>query len=403
MDLVEELRQKYQTIGRHLDERRRRLWAAMEAKALGHGGITIVARATGLHFSTIERGLQELADAPLPETWVRRAGGGRKRADIKDAALKDTLDTLVEPHTRGDPIAPLKWTSKSCAHLANALTTQGHPVSPPTVARLLREDGFSLQGTVKTHEGDDHPDRDLQFRRIYRRVRAFMKLGYPVISVDCKKKELIGNFAQRGREWRTVGDPLEVNAYDFPELADGKAIPYGVYDLQANSGWVTIGCDHDTAAFAVMTIRHWWERMGKALYPAATRLLICANGGGSNSSRCKLWKWELQRLADEIGVRISVCHFPPGTSKWNKIEHRLFSVISTNWRGQPLTSYEVMVQLISQTTTTTGLTIQAEVDTTKYPTGIKVSEEQLSTIQLKPDRFHGDWNYLITPHQRTPS
>jgi hypothetical protein len=403
MDIVGELRQKYQVIGRHLDERRRRLWAAMEAKALGHGGITLVAQATGMNSSTIHRGLYELDEAPLPDTWVRRTGGGRKRAEIHDADLQDLLDTLVEPHTRGDPMTPLKWTSKSCEHLASELTAKGHPVSPPTVARLLHEDGFSLQGTVKTHEGDEHPDRDAQFRRINRRVRAFMKLGDPVISVDCKKKELIGNFAQRGREWRTVGDPVEVNAYDFANLALGKAIPYGVYDLQANAGWVTIGSDHDTAAFAVTTIQHWWRRIGKALYPNTTRLLICADGGGSNSSRGKLWKWELQRLADETGVCIYVCHFPPGTSKWNKIEHRLFSFISTSWRGKPLTSYEVMVQLISHTKTETGLTIQAELDAAEYPTGIKVSVEEMATVNLRPDRFHGDWNYLITPHRRTPS
>jgi hypothetical protein len=300
-------------------------------------------------------------------------------------------------------MTPLKWTSKSCDNLAAELTAKGHPVSHTTVARLLRQDGFSLQGTVKTYEGDDHPDRDAQFRRISRRVRAFMKLGQPVISVDCKKKELIGDFAQRGREWRTVGNPEEVNAYDFAELAVGKAIPYGVYDLHANAGWVTIGSDHDTAAFAVTTIQHWWERMGKALYPTATRLLICADGGGSNSSRCKLWKWELQRLADLIGVRIYVCHFPPGTSKWNKIEHRMFSFISINWRGKPLTNFEVMVELISHTTTETGLTIQAEVDKSEYPTGIKVSTKELASVNLVPNRFHGEWNYLIIPHQWTPS
>jgi hypothetical protein len=403
MNTVEGLRQKYQTIGRHLDERRRRLWAAMEARELGHGGIAMVAQATGLGLSTIQRGLQELAGEELPENWVRRNGGGRKRAEELDAALASALDALVEPVTRGDPMSPLRWTSKSCAKLAAELTTQGHPISRGTVARLLREAKYSLQGTVKTHEGDDHPDRDAQFRRINRRVRAFMRLGQPVISVDGKKKELIGEFAQRGREWRTVGTPAEVNAYDFPNLADGKAVPYGVYDVQANAGWVAVGCDHDTAAFAVTTIQHWWEQMGQPQYPAATRLLICADSGGSNSSRCKLWKQELQRFADASGLRIFVCHFPPGTSKWNKIEHRLFSFLSINWRGKPLTSYEVMVELICHTTTQTGLTVQAAVDDGEYPTGIKVSAEEVASVNLVPDRFHGEWNYLITPHQRTPS
>lgn len=403
MDLVDEVRQKYQAIGRHFSERHRRLWAATEAKALGHGGISLVAKATGLSIRTIKRGMQELTGEDIPDTWVRRAGGGRRRAEVQDPALPTVLDSLVDPETRGDPMTPLRWTSKSCAKLATELTAQGHSVSRTTVARLLREDGYSLQGTVKTHEGDDHPDRDAQFRRINRRVRAFMKLGEPVISVDGKKKELIGEFAQRGREWRTVGDPSEVNAYDFPELAEGKAVPYGVYDLQANAGWVTVGSDHDTAAFAVTTIQHWWEQMGHAQYPAATRLLICADSGGSNSSRCKLWKRELQRLADATGLRISVCHFPPGTSKWNKIEHRLFSFMSINWRGKPLTSYEVMVELISHTTTKTGLTVRAEVDRTEYPTGVKVSAKEMAAINLAPDRFHGEWNYLITPHVRTSS
>jgi hypothetical protein len=403
MDTVERLRQKFEAIGCHLDERRRRLWAATEARDLGHGGIDQVAQATGLNVRTINRGLHELAGDPVPDTWVRKAGGGRKRAEAQDPGLPDALDTLVEPDTRGDPMTPLRWTSKSCAHLAEELTTRGHPVSRTTVARILRADGYSLQGTVKTHEGEDHPDRDAQFRRINRRVRAFMQLGQPVISVDGKKKELIGDFAQRGREWRTVGMPEEVNAYDFAELAVGKAIPYGVYDLQANAGWVAVGCDHDTAAFAVTTIEHWWEQMGKALYPTATRLLICADSGGSNSCRCKLWKRELQRLADATGLRIYVCHFPPGTSKWNKIEHRLFSFMSINWRGKPLTSFKVMIELISHTTTHTGLAIQADVDKAEYPTGIKVSADEMAAVNLVQERFHGEWNYRITPHERPPS
>jgi hypothetical protein len=403
MDLVEGLRHKYEAIGRHLDERRRRLWAATEARDLGHGGIAQVAQATGLNVRTIRRGLRELAGEPVPDTWVRRSGGGRKRLTEQDPLLDAALDALVEPVTRGDPMAPLRWTSKSCAKLAAELSTQGHVVSRMTVARRLHAGGYSLQGTVKTHEGTDHPDRDVQFRRINQRVRAFQRLGQPVISVDGKKKELIGEFAQRGREWRTQGDPVEVNAYDFETLAEGKAVPYGVYDVQANAGWVAVGCDHDTAAFAVTTIQHWWEQMGHARYPHATRLLICADGGGSNSIRCKLWKRELQRLADATGLVISICHFPPGTSKWNKIEHRLFSFISINWRGKPLTSYEVMVELISHTTTETGLTVQATLDREQYPTGIKVSAEELATINLVRDRFHGEWNYHIKPHNCPPS
>lgn len=403
MDAVDELRQKYQAIGRHLDERRRRLWAAMEAQQHGHGGITVVAQATGLSIITIKRGLKELTGLPVPDTWIRRLGGGRKPIEERTPAILSTLDALVEPTARGDPMSPLRWTSKSCAKLAKELQAQGYAVGPRTVARLLRKLDYSLQGTVKTYEGANHPDRDAQFRRLNRRIRAFMKLGQPVISVDGKKKELIGEFAQNGQEWRAATLPIEVNAYDFPNLADGKAIPYGVYDLRANAGWVSVGCDHDTAAFAVATIQTWWERVGREQYPAATRLLICADGGGSNSARCKLWKVELQRFADTTGLRVSVCHFPPGTSKWNKIEHRLFSFISINWRGKPLTNYEVMVELICHTTTETGLTVQAEVDRQQYPTGIKVSEEELATLNLVQDRFHGEWNYLIEPHERTPS
>jgi hypothetical protein len=403
MDAVDELKQKYQTIGRHLDERHRRLWAAVEARAWGHGGIAQVAAVTGLSVRTIHRGLRELDGETVPNTWIRRSGGGRKPVEVRDPALSATLDALVEPTTRGDPMSPLRWTSKSCAKLAEEVTARGHPVGARTVARLLRDLDYSLQGTRKTHEGDDHPDRDAQFQRINRRVRAFCKLGQPVISVDGKKKELIGEFAQRGREWRPAKDPVEVNAYDFANLAEGKAIPYGVYDVRHNMGWVAVGCDHDTAAFAVTTIQHWWEQMGRAQYPQATRLLICCDGGGSNSIRCKLWKRELQRFADASGLAISVCHFPPGTSKWNKIEHRLFSCISMNWRGKPLTSYEVMIELISHTTTQTGLAVKAEMDRGEYPTGIKVSAEELASLNLVPDRVHGEWNYLIKPHKPTPS
>lgn len=403
MDAVEGLLQKYQDIGRHLDERHRRLWAAAEARAWGHGGIAQVAAVTGLSIRTIRRGIRELAGEIVPDTWIRRTGGGRKRLEVDDPVVLPALDALVEPVTRGDPMSPLRWTSKSCAKLAKELTAQGHPVSDRTVARLLRELDYSLQGTVKSQEGGHHPDRDTQFHRINRRVRAFLKLGQPVISVDGKKKELIGEFAQRGREWRPAKIPVEVNAYDYPDLADGKAVPYGVYDLRKNSGWVAVGCDHDTAAFAVATIKHWWEQQGTVDYPQATRLLICCDGGGSNSIRCKLWKREMQRFADDSGLAISVCHFPPGTSKWNKIEHRLFSFMSINWRGKPLTSYEVMIDLISHTTTEMGLTVHAELDPTKYPTKIKVSADELASVNLVCDRFHGEWNYLIKPHQRSAS
>ena len=403
MDVVEGLRQKYQDIGRHLDERHRRLWAAAEARAWGHGGITQVAAVTGLSIRTIRRGLRELAGETIPDRWIRRAGGGRKRAEVNDPIVLTALDALVEPATRGDPMSPLRWTSKSCAKLAEELTAGGHPVGARTIARLLRELDYSLQGTRKTHEGGDYPNRDAQFRRINRRVRAFLKLGQPVISVDGKKKEWIGEFAQRGREWRAATMPVEVNAYDYPDLADGKAVPYGVYDLRKNTGWVAVGCDHDTAAFAVATIQHWWGRQGKADYPQAIRLLICCDGGGSNSIRCKLWKRELQRFADASDLQVYVCHFPPGTSKWNKIEHRLFSFISINWRGKPLTNYEVMIDLISHTTTETGLKVHAELDQTKYPTKIKVSVDELASVNLVADRFHGEWNYFIKPHIRPPS
>lgn len=404
MDAVEVLRQKYQAIAPHLDERRRRLWAAIEARQWGHGGIATMASVTGLSVRTIARGLREVAtDSTLPETWVRRAGGGRKRAEERDPALPAALDALVEPVTRGDPMSPLRWTSKSCAKLAKELTRQGHPVSDRTVARLLDELEYSLQGTAKTHEGEEHPDRDAQFQHLNRRVRAFFRLGQPVISVDGKKKELIGEFAQRGREWRPKTLPVEVNVYDFPALADGKALPYGIYDLQANAGWVAVGCDHDTAAFAVATIQRWWAMQGQSLYPHATRLLICADGGGSNGARCKLWKHELQHFADANGLQVSVCHFPPGTSKWNKIEHRLFAFMSINWRGKPLTSYEVMIDLISHTTTETGLTVHAELDPGAYPTGIQVSVDELATVNLVRDHFHGEWNYHIRPHKLPPS
>jgi hypothetical protein len=403
MDLVKGLEQKYQDIGRHLNERYRRLWAASEARAWGHGGITQVAAVTGLSIRTIRRGLRELAGETLPDNWIRHSGAGRKRREKDDPTLLTALDVLVDPATRGDPMRPLLWTSKSCAKLAEELSTHGHPVSARTVARLLRALDYSLQGTCKSQEGSHHPDRDAQFRRINRRVRAFFKLGQPVISVDGKKKELIGEFAQQGREWRRATMPVEVNAYDYPTLADGKAVPYGVYDLSKNRGWVAVGCDHDTAAFAVATIQHWWEQQGQVDYPHATRLLICCDGGGSNSIRCKLWKREMQRFADRSGLLVYVCHFPPGTSKWNKIEHRLFSFISINWRGKPLTSFEVMIDLIRETTTEAGLTVHAERDMSKYPTEIKVSEDELASVNLVGERFHGEWNYLIKPHQRTPS
>jgi transposase len=386
-----------------LDERARRLWAAAEACAIGRGGISQVAEATGLSRATIRAGLQELARpvaAPEPQTpteRVRRPGGGRKPLGVHDPHLLRALETLVDPVTRGDPMSLLRWTCKSAAKLAAAFQTQGHVVSERTVNRLLHDLGYSLQANRKTLEGHAHPDRDAQFQYINRRAKTFQRQGQPVVSVDTKKKELVGQFRQSGREWHPQGQPEEVQVYDFPNEALGKVIPYGVYDEATNTGWVSVGIDHDTATFAVETVRRWWRYMGSKVYPRAKRLLITADGGGSNGSRCRLWKVELQQLADEIGLHISVCHFPPGTSKWNKIEHRMFCYIAENWRGRPLVSREVVVNLIGHTTTKTGLAIRSELDENHYPTGREVTAQQMESLAIKQDKFHGEWNYTIQP------
>ncbi len=391
---------KYQQLAPHLNEKTRRLWAATEAAALGRGGTSVVARATGLSRTTIHVAHTELRAMPLaaePTQQLRRRGGGRKLLSETDATLLTDLESLVEPTTRGDPESPLRWTCKSTAKLAEELHPLGHCVSQRTVYTLLGHLGYSLQSNRKTREGGTHPDRDAQFRHIAALVSRLQAAGQPVISVDTKKKELIGSFYNKGREWQPKGQPEQVNVYDFVDTDLGKAIPYGVYDLAANQGWVSVGIDHDTAEFAVATIRRWWCEMGRPLYPQATELLVTADGGGSNGSRVRLWKYELQKLADELGLTVHVCHFPPGTSKWNNIEHRMFCHISQNWRGRPLVSREVVVNLISQTTTDQGLAIQAGLDGNRYPTGAKVSDELFDTIVLERDVFHGDWNYRIKP------
>ena len=393
------IKKRFSVLNGLLDERSRRLVAAAESLALGRGGISAVSRATRMSRPVIRLGLGELAS---PQTVVRgrvrRPGGGRKRIVENDSALVGDLEGLVEPATRGDPESPLRWTCKSVRRLAEELQRQGHAISYPVVAELLREQGYSLQGNRKSQEGNSHADRNGQFEYINRKVKRFLARQQPVISVDTKKKELVGNFKNNGRELRPKGEPEKVRVHDFiiPEL--GRATPYGVYDLARNTGWVSVGMDHDTAEFAVETIRRWWKDMGRAVYPQANRLLITADAGGSNGPRLRLWKVELQKLADETGLRIAVCHFPPGTSKWNKIEHRLFSFISQNWRGKPLISFEVIVNLIAATTTAKGLKVHAELDDRSYPAGTQIDDKELADVRLKRDRFHGEWNYEIQPH-----
>jgi len=395
------VREKFAALAPVLDERSRRLWAATEAKAIGYGGQTLVAKATGMSRNTMYIGMRELehvSKTPAEASQrVRRPGGGRKRLTDHDPTLLADLEALVEPTSRGDPQSPLRWTCKSTRQLAAELQRQGHKVGRQKVADLLAELGYTLQANRKTKEGASHPDRNAQFAHINARVKAFQDRGHPVVSVDTKKKELVGDFKNGGREWQPQGQPELVRAYDFVDKELGKGIPYGVYDQTANMGWVSVGVDHDTAEFAVESLRRWWNKMGSQLYAGTTDLLITADGGGSNGSRSRLWKVALQRLADEIGMRISVCHFPPGTSKWNKIEHRMFSHITMNWRGRPLTSYAVIVNLIANTTTQTGLMVQAELDIGTYPTGIKVTEQQLKNVRLQQAAFHGEWNYTIMP------
>ena len=403
-DVVASVRAKFDAVLPHLDERQQRLVMAGEARSLGHGGIAAVASATGASRSRISQGVAELEAGSAPLGRVRRAGGGRKAATAIDPALVSALLALVEPTRRGDPESPLCWTTLSTRKLAAELTAAGHRVGPDTVARLLREQGFSLQANAKKLEGGQHPDRDAQFSYLNAQAGDHLAAGDPVISVDTKKKELVGQYRNGGAEWRPAGDPEPVKVHDFIDPALGKANPYGIYDLAADTGWVSVGTDHDTAAFAVETIRRWWQTAGTTAYPDASRLLVTADGGGSNGYRTRLWKTELAALATQTGLAITVCHLPPGTSKWNKIEHRLFSHISMNWRGRPLTSHDVMVQSIAATTTRTGLTVHAELDTSTYPTGVKIPDAEINALHdtgalLRHD-WHPEWNYSLHPTRK---
>jgi len=401
--IVERIRRKYHLLRPEMDERRRRQWAAAEANALGWGGATSVCKATGLSRVTIAAGMTEL-DLPDKQRTrdsarIRHAGGGRRPLTDTDPQLLTELELLIEPMTRGDPESALRWTCKSTRQLADELTHSGHPVGRETVGSLLREAGYSLQANLKTREGASHPDRNAQFCYIDRMVRVRLRQDQPAISVDTKKKELIGDFRNGGREWQPHGQPEEVRVHDFQDKTLGKAIPYGVYDIRNDQGWVSVGVDHDTAQFAANSIHRWWTRMGCRRFPRARQLLITADGGGSNSSRCRLWKVCLQNLADDLGIMLVVCHFPPGTSKWNKIEHRLFSFITQNWRGRPLVSRQTIVNLIAATTTRSGLTVKAALDTNHYETAIKVSDDEIARLKLKRHTFHGDWNYTIKPRK----
>jgi hypothetical protein len=394
-----ELLEKVGVIWPHLDERARRLFAAGEARQIGYGGISVMSRVSGLSRVTIMKGIGELAERPLAPGRIRRPGAGRPSVTQRDPELIGHLEGLVEPLARGDPESPLRWTSKSTRALAAELTARRHPVSHEKVAELLREMDYSLQGNRKVGEGSDHPDRDAQFLHINEQVQQALAGRRPVISVDTKKKELVGNYRNAGRQWRVSKSPQRVQTYDFPDPSVPRAYPYGIYDLGRNAGFVNIGTDHDTGTFAVASIRGWWRAEGKKLYPKAGRLLITADGGGSNGYRLRQWKFELQKLADGAGLTINVCHFPPGTSKWNKVEHRLFSFISTNWRGEPLRDYETIVRLIAGTTTARGLTVTCRLDRRRYATGRRVTDEQMATLNLVPDSFHGEWNYAIGPRK----
>jgi hypothetical protein len=401
---IDRVRQKYVALSPVMDERMRRQWAAAEASAIGWGGVTAVSAATGLARNTIAVGHRELGHRQThPDEAIslriRAPGGGRKPLTETDPGLQRALDLLVDPATRGHPESPLCWTCKSTSKLAEELRRQGHPVTDRTVATLLKRAGYSLQSNRKTKEGSSHPDRNAQFEHINGQVIAFQRRHQPVVSVDTKKKELVGEFKNAGEEWQPKGKPEEVKVHDFPDKKLGKAIPYGIYDLASNEGWVSVGIDHDTAQFAAASIRHWGQELGARRFPRATKLMITADGGGSNSSRNRLWKVALQDLANDLGLALHVCHFPPGTSKGNKIEHRLFCFITKNWRGRPLTSYEVIVNLISNTTTKTGLTVRAALDTAEYATGIEISDEELARVNVIPAKFHGEWNYTIRPRR----
>jgi hypothetical protein len=401
-DLAESVARPYAVLRPHLTEFQRRLWLGAEAAELGPGGVGVVATATGVAADTVRRGRREADNGKAPTVGKsRQPGGGRKKAETHDAELVGAFESLIDPATRGDPMSPLRWTSKSIRALTAGLRDKGHQVSDFVVRRLLRARGYSLQANVKTTDGGQHPDRDAQFGYLNEQAKQHMATGDPVISVDSKKKELVGAYKNGGREWQHQGEPEQVKVHDFIDKELGKANPYGVYDVANNTGWVSVGTDHDTAAFAVNTINHWWQQVGQAIHPTASRLLICADGGGSNGYRTRLWKTELADLAASTGLTITVCHLPPGTSKWNKIEHRLFSHISMNWRGRPLTSHEVIVQTIAATTTRAGLTVQAELDETSYPKGIKIPDQQIATLTatgiLTRHDFHDEWNYTLNP------
>lgn len=393
-----ELRLKFKSIWPLLDERTRRLMAANEALGLGYGGVSMVRRACGLSRKAITKGIRELQAGKLPsEGRIRRPGAGRKKLTVTDAGLLSALERLMDGGTRGDPESPLRWICKSTRTLAAELTQQRHPISHVKVAQILHDQNYSLQSNRKTEEGNDHPDRDAQFRHINACVKKTLAAGLPVISVDTKKKELIGNYNNAGQQWLVSKQPRQVNGHDFPSPEVPRAFPYGIYDLARNAGFVNVGTDHDTGAFAVASIRGWWFFEGRDLYPKAHQVLITADGGGSNGWRLRLWKLELQRFADETGLALSICHFPPGTSKWNKIEHRLFSFISSNWRGEPLRDYETIVKLIARTTTAKGLKVTCRLDRRKYPTGRKVTKEEMKKVNVQRNRFHGEWNYIIKP------
>jgi len=394
------LQRKFSDVWSLLDERSRRLMAASEARSLGYGGISKVSRACGLSRKAIAKGMQEISEGDSMPGRIRRSGAGRKKITESDPELLASLERLIEPETRGDPESPLRWICKSTRALAAELTGKKHPVSHEKVAQLLRDQNYSLQSNRKTKEGADHPDRDAQFRHINTQVKRALAKGMPVISVDTKKKELLGDYHNGGKQWLPAKNPVKVNGHDFPSPDVPRAYPYGIYDLARNMGFVNVGTDHDTGAFAVASIRGWWRSEGRALYSEARALLITADGGGSNGSRLRLWKLELQKFADETGLSISVCHFPPGTSKWNKVEHRLFSFISSNWRGEPLRDYETIVHLIARTTTTKGLQVTCRLDRRKYPTGRKVTDEEFKRVNLTRNKFHGDWNYTIRPAKR---